>query len=121
LIYEHRSEPLLSRAAYLWRVARHAAASLGLVVVSLAIGTVGYHVFAGFSWIDSFLNASMLLGGMGPVGEFDGDHGKVFASLYALYAGLVFLVAGSIVIAPALHRVLHRLHLEVSEEEDRGA
>jgi hypothetical protein len=117
--YEHRSEALLSQAAYLARQARHLAASGVIVGFSLAVGTAGYHWLAHFRWIDAFLNASMLLGGMGPVGDFQNDDGKIFASLYALYAGLVFIVAGGILIAPALHRVLHRLHLEIQEEEEQ--
>jgi hypothetical protein len=67
--------------------------SLGLVIASLVIGVVGYNLFEGFSWVDSFLNAAMLLGGMGPLGTLDTDAGKVFAGLYALYCGLIELVA----------------------------
>ena len=117
MIYEHRSAPLLTRARYARRVLRHAAASAGLVGASLVGGTLGYHHFAGKAWIDAFLNASMLLGGMGPVGELDTDAGKLFASFYALYAGLVFVVAGGIVIAPTLHRILHALHFD--QDDDR--
>jgi hypothetical protein len=123
MLFEHRREPLLSRTAFLRRVLRHGAASGSLVVVSLAVGTLGYHALARMSWIDSFLNASMLLGGMGPVGEIETDAGKLFASFYALHAGLVFLVAGGIVLAPSLHRILHKLHLEEADDEppDVGA
>jgi hypothetical protein len=115
MIYEHRSEPLLTRARYARRVLGHFAASAGLVGASLAGGTLGYHHFAGKSWIDAFLNASMLLGGMGPVGDLDTDAGKLFASFYALYAGLVFVVATGIVAAPTLHRILHALHLDAED------
>jgi hypothetical protein len=79
---------------------------------SLGIGILGYRVFAGFTWIDSLLNAAMLLGGMGPVGDIPTTAGKLFASFYALYAGLVLIAASGILLAPALHRVLHGLHLE---------
>jgi hypothetical protein len=115
-MFEHRSQPLLARPLYLRRLLRHGAAA-GLVVCgSLAIGVAGYHTLEGFSWIDSLLNASMILGGMGPVGAIQTTGGKLFASFYALFAGLVFIVIVGILGAPVFHRFLHRLHLE----EDRG-
>ena len=83
-----------------------------LVIVSLIVGTVGFHLFAQQEWLDAFLNASMLLGGMGPVGEFSGAPGKLFAALYALYAGLVFLIVAGLLMAPVFHHVLHRFHME---------
>ena len=83
-----------------------------LVTLSLLVGTAGFHAFAHQEWLDAFLNAAMLLGGMGPVGEFSGTAGKLFAALYALYAGLVFLVVAGLLIAPVFHHVLHRFHLE---------
>ena len=83
-----------------------------LVIVSLIVGTAGFHAFAKQEWLDAFLNASMLLGGMGPVGEFSGAPGKLFAALYALYAGLVFLIVAGLLVAPVFHYVLHRFHLE---------
>jgi hypothetical protein len=91
---------------------RHFLVALAVVVGSLLIGMVGYHRLAGFSWIDSFLNAAMLLGGMGPVGDIATNSGKVFAGFYALYAGLVLIVSAGLLLTPALHRVMHRLHLE---------
>lgn len=110
--YEHRLQPPLSRMQFLMRLARHCGAASGLVAVSVAIGTAGYHWLAGASWIDAFLNACMLLGGMGPVGEIQTTGGKLFAALFALYAGLVFLVCLAILITPILHRVLHKFHWE---------
>lgn len=83
-----------------------------LVIVSLVVGTVGFHLFAQQEWLDAFLNASMLLGGMGPVGEFRGAPGKLFAALYALYAGLVFLIVAGLLMAPVFHHVLHLFHME---------
>jgi hypothetical protein len=83
-----------------------------LVAISDGAGTLGYRAFAGFTWIDSFLNASMLLGGMGPVGDLPNDRAKLFASLFALYSGLVFLVVAGLMLAPVFHRVLHRFHWE---------
>ena len=110
--YEHRSAPLASRRLFLQRLAQHGGIAVALVLVSLLIGTVGFNACAGQSRIDAFLNAAMLLGGMGPVGNIEGDGGKLFAALYALYAGLVFLIVAGILFAPALHRLLHRFHLD---------
>jgi hypothetical protein len=111
-VYEHRRASLLSRPLFLRRLALHFGLSSLLLVVSLAAGMWGYSHFEALGWRDAFLNASMLLGGMGPVDVPRTPGGKLFAGVYALYAGLVFLVAGSIMLAPALHRLLHRLHLE---------
>jgi hypothetical protein len=116
-MYERRHEPLLPRAAFRRRVVGHAAAATGVVVGSLGFGTLGYHIFEGMPWIDALLNASMLLGGMGPVGELHRASGKVFASVFALYSGVVFLIVASLIFAPAFHRFLHRFHLELTGEE----
>ena len=89
----------------------------GVIVVSLLIGMVGYHVTAGFGWVDSFENASMLLGGMGPVGAVEGTTGKIFAGLFALYSGLVFLAVSALVLAPVFHYVLHRFHWDATHPE----
>ena len=89
---------------------RHGTAVAALVVVSLAIGMAGYVYFAKQSRTDAFLNASMLLGGMGPVGDLPNNTAKIFAGCYALYAGLVFIISASILIAPIAHRILHKLH-----------
>ncbi|HTY04189.1 MAG TPA: hypothetical protein VMC81_10715 [Rhodocyclaceae bacterium] len=78
--------------------------------ISLAIGMIGYVVTEGFGWLDAFLNAAMLLGGMGPVNAPQTDAGKLFAGAYALYAGLVFIVTAAIIVTPVLHRVLHTFH-----------
>ena len=80
----------------------------------------GYHWIAGFTWVDSFLNACMLLGGMGPVGDLRGNGGKIFAGLFALYAGLVFLAVGALLLAPVFHRVLHRFHADATAGESNG-
>lgn len=119
-MFEHRHEPLLSKAAYLRRVLGHAAAAAGIVVGSLAIGTLGYRISEGMAWIDALLNTSMLLGGMGPVGELHRASGKLFASVFALYSGVVFLIVASLIFAPAFHRFLHRFHLELTEEKPAG-
>jgi hypothetical protein len=88
----------------------------GLLAFSLAVGVAGFHWLAGQSGLDALLNAAMLLGGMGPVGIIQGTAGKLFASAYALYAGLVFLGAAALAFAPVLHRLIHKLHLEEVEE-----
>lgn len=117
-MYERRTAPLLPRWAFRRRLARHALYVLGILVVSLVAGTAGFHGLAGQATIDAFLNAAMLLGGMGPVGEIRSNAGKLFAALFALYAGLVFLATGTIMLMPLLHRFLHRFHLEEAQRRD---
>jgi hypothetical protein len=89
---------------------RHGAAAIAVVAFSLGIGMWGYARYEGLEWRDSFLNAAMLLGGMGPVNPPTTDAGKVFAGLYALYAGLVFIVTAGLLFTPVVHRLLHRFH-----------
>jgi hypothetical protein len=117
-MFEHHHEKLLPRRLFLRRLAKYALVSLGLVAASLVIGMVGYHVFEGFSWVDSFLNAAMLMGGMGPVGALHTDAGKVFAGIFALYCGFVVLVSVAIFAAPIFHRFLHHFHLESEHKQD---
>jgi hypothetical protein len=111
-LFEHKTENLIPRKAFIYRLGTSVGIAAGIVSVSLAIGVVGYRALEGFSWIDSLLNASMILGGMGPVNQLQTAAGKVFAALYALYSGIVFLVATGVVMAPVLHRFLHHFHLE---------
>jgi hypothetical protein len=111
-MYESRKQPVLARATFMRRLLRHSAAALGLLAGSLAIGMAGYVAFEDLSWVDAFLNASMLLGGMGPVDPPQTVAGKLFAGLYALYSGLVFIVTAALLFAPILHRVLHRFHVD---------
>ena len=110
--YERYSEPLANRVRFTQRLLSHGMAALIAIGISLVLGTTGYHWVARQSWIDSFLNACMLLGGMGPVGDITCWQGKLFAGLYALYCGLVFILVSGILLAPFLHRVLHALHLD---------
>ena len=110
-MYEHHTQSLLPREQFLRRVARHGGLSLLIIGLSLAIGVVGYRAFAGLDWIDALLNASMILTGMGPVDSMTTPGAKFFASAYALYSGIVFLVAIGILGAPFVHRILHRFHL----------
>lgn len=111
-MYEHRSSRLLNRRQFVGRLVRHLGLAIALVVISLAGGMVGYVRLAGMTWVDAFLNASMLLGGMGEVTELRSDGAKIFAGLYALYAGLAFIASASIIVAPIAHRILHKLHVE---------
>ena len=117
-MFEHRRQPVINRGAFLRRVSRFAAAALLLVGVSWAIGILGYRFLEHLSWVDSILNAAMILGGMGPVNPLQTDAGKLFASFYALFSGIVFLVAVGILMAPLLHRVLHQFHVEPANEGD---
>lgn len=111
-MYEHRSAPLLPTKEFIVRMIRHGGVMVGVLVASLAVGMVGYHTLARMSWVDSFLNAAMILGGMGPIGELHDDAAKMFAGCYALYSGLVLIVVAGIILAPIAHRLLHRLHAE---------
>jgi hypothetical protein len=121
-MYETRHAPLATSRVFLRRLTGHFLFSAALVAGSLAIGMAGYHHFEHLGWRDAFLNAAMLLGGMGPVESPASPGGKVFAGLYALYAGLVFLVAVGVLLVPLLHRMLHRFHLEAKGEgEEEGA
>jgi len=108
---------VLPRRHFLRRMVAHALVATVVVLGSLAIGVSGYHFVGGLPWVDALLNASMILGGMGPVDPLRTVPAKVFASLYALFSGVVFLVAASILLAPLVHRLLHLLHVEA----DRGS
>jgi hypothetical protein len=110
--FEHRRQKLASRAVFLQRVGWSLFLALGAIGVSLAFGIAGYMGLAGLSFVDAFLNAAMILGGMGPVASLDSDGAKVFAGLYALYSGLLFIAVTGVVLAPVLHRVLHAIHAD---------
>lgn len=114
--YEKRGEQLISRAAFLRRIG-HSLLVIGLLIgFSLGIGMVGYRSLENLSWTDSFLNASMILGGMGPVNEMKTEAGKIFAGTYALYSGLAFLVLAGLLFGPVAHRVLHSFHYDSDED-----
>jgi hypothetical protein len=116
-MYESRTAPLLPWPAFVRRMLRQGGYVLAFALASIAAGMVGFHVFASQAWIDAFLNTTMLLGGMGPVGEIRTAGGKIFAGLFALYAGLAFIVAFAVLTAPVLHRLIHSFHLE---DQDAG-
>lgn len=111
-MYEAKVLPPIPRERFARRVLLHAAAALVVLAFSLALGMVGYEYFENLPWRDAFLNAAMLMGGMGPVDAPRTNGGKLFAGLYALYAGLVFLVAAGLVFSPIVHRLMHKFHWE---------
>ena len=109
-MYENKTTPPLKRTAFAKRVLMHLAGVFVLLLGSLAIGMGGYAALEHLSWVDAFLNAAMLLGGMGPVNTPTSVAGKLFAGTYALYAGLVFIVSAALVFTPIAHRILHKFH-----------
>jgi len=118
-MFEHRSKPLLSRREFYRRMARCAVVALLVIAAALAIGMIGYRVFESMSWLDAFLNAAMILSGMGPVSTLQTDAGKIFAGCYALFSGLAFITSLGIIFAPIFHRFLHKFHLEVAKPADK--
>ena len=117
-MFEHHHEKLLPKHLFLRRLAKYALISLSIILASLLIGIIFYHVLEGLSWVDSFLNAAMLMGGMGPVNSLHTDAGKVFAGIYALYCGFIVLVAVGIFATPIFHRFLHHFHLESEHKKE---
>jgi hypothetical protein len=115
--YEPKHRPLLSRRRFIRRAARHVGLAGIIVAIAVGIGTVGYATWGQLPWLDAFLNASMILGGMGPVDRMETSAAKLFSALYALFSGLVFVGLVGIVLAPWVHRLLHWTHLE--DREDR--
>ena len=112
LDYESRNQPLASMQRYAWRVAASFLIAALLIGGSLGVGMWGYAHFEGMSRLDAFLNAAMILSGMGPADQLKSDAGKLFAGCYALYSGLVIVLASGIVLAPIVHRILHRFHVD---------
>lgn len=117
LDYESRVEPLLGRWEFVGRLAASCLAAAALIAVSLYGGMCGYRYFEGMPWVDAFVNASMILSGMGPVSTLETSGGKIFAGSYALYSGLALILATGLIIAPVVHRVMHRFHLESERDE----
>ena len=117
MMFERRQERLASPAVFRARLITSGSVGLGLIAVSLAAGMAGYAAFEDLGFVDSFLNAAMILSGMGPLHDPDSTGGKIFAGFYALYSGFAVLVIPAVVFAPVLHRVMHRFHLA---EEDQG-
>ena len=117
-MYESLHKPLISQIEFLFRVLRHGLLAVCIVFVALGIGVLGYHELEGIPWIDAILNASMILGGMGPVTPLKTTGGKLFASAYALFSGLVLIGVMGIILVPFAHRLLHRFHLESDAKQD---
>jgi hypothetical protein len=115
-VFEHHTQPLATQAEFAQRMLRYSLVTAGIILFSLVIGMIGYHYLESLSWIDSLLNASMILGGMGPVNALQTNAGKFFASFYALYSGIILLASVGVLAAPVFHRFMHRFHLELEDE-----
>ena len=118
-MFESRSARLLPRQLYYHRLGRGAAIGGSILGGSLMIGMAGYHIFEKMSWLDAFVNAAMILSGMGPVGQLQTDAGKIFAGCYALFSGLAFITSIGVVFAPMFHRFIHKFHLEIQGESKK--
>ena len=117
-MFEHHKQPLLSAREFFWRVGRFAAWALFLLAISWLIGILGYKILENMSWIDSALNAAMILGGMGPVNELHTTAGKLFASFYALFSGVIFLISIGVFLAPVIHRLMHQFHIQNADTKN---
>ena len=117
--YENRDDQLITKAAFIRRLLHSMFVVCLFIGVSLGTGMLGYRFFEGMGWVDSFLNASMILGGMGPVDPMKTDGGKIFAGMYALFSGLAFLVMAGFLFGPIAHRILHSFHYDADEEEKK--
>ena len=114
-IFEHRQQKPIPLRAFLIRQGQYVFSACLLLSIGLGVGVIGYHEFESLSWLDSFLNAAMILGGMGPVDVLHTEAGKLFAGIYALFSGLVFLVAAGLFFSPLVHRLLHKFHFEAED------
>jgi len=117
MAFEHHSKPILSRKNFLIRMLRYCGYSFFLIGFSLGLGMVGYHYLNNLSWLDSLLNASMILTGMGPVDPMKNDSAKWFASIYAIFSGVAFLSTVAVFLSPAVHRFLHKLHIDDGNQD----
>ncbi len=117
-MYEHKHEKLATPSVFVKRMLASVLIDILLIIVALTIGILGYHFIAGFDWVDSLLEASMILGGMGPINALASTGAKLFASGYALFSGLIFIAFMGIILAPITHRMLHRFHLDEHDLED---
>ncbi len=117
-MFEHKNQKLVPWPRFLRRVALSLVFTLTILLIALSIGAVGYHAVADLSWIDSILNASMILTGMGPVAPMTTTASKLFASGYALFSGVIFLSSIGFLLAPLFHRILHKFHLDDSADRD---
>jgi len=120
LKFEPKEKPLLPVQKFYQRILNNFLISFTIIIFSLGIGVAGYMGFAHLKFVDALLNASMILGGMGPVDILSNDASKYFASFYSLFSGITFLSTVAILLAPAIHRAMHRFHLETEEEEEKN-
>ena len=118
-MFEPRTEPLLTRRAFAVRLLAAAGAALVLVILSLSIGAVGYHATEDLAWLNAYHHAAMILTGMGPVTAMKTDGGKWFEIVYAIFSGVVFLTVAALLLGPIAHRILHRFHLEATDDDQR--
>ena len=116
--YEQLGDPLASRTRFFRRLGANVALALAFIGASLVAGMAGYHWLGGLGWVDSFLNAAMILSGMGPVDTLQNSSAKIFAGLYAIYSGLLVVATSALIFAPVLHRLLHRMHVRNEEDPD---
>ena len=118
LMYERHNSPLLHRRLFIRRLLFSFLTGVAIIVFSLAIGMLGYHSFEGMGWIDAFVNAAMILAGMGPFSPLDNEGAKIFAGFYALYSGIALVTTLAVIFAPIVHRFLHRFHLEETKDSE---
>ena len=111
-MYEHKQQPLATKKTFYKRIASNMLLATVVLVISLLIGIAGYHYTANIPWLDSFHNASMILSGMGPVVTIETTKGKWFSSFYSIFCGVVFISNIGIILAPTIHRIMHRLHMD---------
>lgn len=111
-IFEHKDKPLISTSRFYKRQLKFFAYAFMLLFISLSIGMVGYRLFTGMDWVDAYLNAAMVLGGMGPVDIMPNNAAKIFAGSYAIFSGVVFLTTVAVLFAPLVHRLLHTMHID---------
>lgn len=117
-MYEHHRAPLLSRRAFFRRLSRHVAIGFAVLAGCVAVGMAGYHWLEDLGWVDSFVNAAMILSGMGPLDPIRTAAGRLFAGFYALFSGVAFLTTVGFFLMPVLHRLLHKFHLESGQPRD---
>lgn len=110
-----RPLPMPTRREFARHMGRGIVISGALIAVSLGVGVLGYHLTAGLGWVDSILNASMILTGMGPVSPLPSNGAKLFASAYALFSGVIFIASAGVAVGPVAHRFLHRFHVELDD------
>jgi hypothetical protein len=118
-MFEHRRQSLLPTRLFFVRLGRSAIVGLTIIAGSLIIGMAGYHYFEKLSWLDAFVNAAMILSGMGPLEPLKTNAGKVFAGCYALYSGLALITSAAVIFAPVVHRFLHKFHLQTQQEKSK--